>query len=1343
MKTNKFRRCLSTVLAIFMLLTILPSTVLADGADANSVSIWFSTIDNAAKDFPVIRRQLTVPAGTGAKYGWNNAEPGHLVGGQDHGVEKGEVTVMDALLYGHEEIYGDAFTKDTMGNYISGSAAYVTKIFECSGSGIGFAVNDRLPVGQKSDGYAANEYVLQDGDEVTWFLYGGDYWEDYYSYFDKKSADIETGEPLTLTLESFMAMGALSGSPGTDTPALEVRPVEGATIMLADEDGTLLDVLGDMDTPVETDENGQFTYTFGKPGTYYLTANGTVAAMGLECPIVLPWCEVTVTEHVVDVDPNVSATWPNFRGSENNMAIVDAFTPKDAAHTELKWAKKFGSGWMGPSPAAPIIVDDSLIVMCGNELMKLNLDDGEILATAQMSSKPNWGYTPPAYAEGLIFCPLSGGVIEAFSAKTLEKVWSFDSENSNNDQALSPITYADGRIYTGYWKGEPSPADFLCLNAQTGELEWSYEVNGGFYWAGSVVIGDYVVVGTDDGETGSSKLLVFNKTYAAGEDIQPVSSVELTGCGDQRSSLAYADGKVYFTTKGGFLGSAAINAETGAISELKTVSLANEDGYREATSTPIVYGDYVYFGVGKSFSNGWFVIAERDTLEVVKTLELIGYPQCSMLLSTTYLEEDGKLRFYSTYNGRPGGLSLITVEPDAPETAALSELYNAEGYEQYCICSPICDADGTIYYKNDSGNILAVGRKVVPEVTVAAYDYNAGAASIEGASESGVVFKETISFIDGLTAVDAANTAAEQAGVELIMSDGYVSAIGGLGAGEGMSGWCLNYNNDDFANLGLQSLTLASGDQISFHYSVNPDGQTDDIGNGWYGKPIITSLTLAGRTVTMRKETTFDTSGNSATKYFLRGSQGGEKEMTGSGTETDPFIIPISLPAGTDLKSLEAIYETSLGEHYRKVTGLDGGQDYSDDHSVTLATLGGNTVYYIVKADVESNGGGSTDNPISVSFRLIGATKSTEDVNLETGTGDSEYQNWIKTKSYKLDKNATVYDLFTKALDDAGLSYKGAEENYVKSITAPSVYGGYQLSEFTNGPRSGWMYTLNGKHPNLGLCEQKLKDGDKVIWHYVNDYAYEVKDWFDDPAYPGQGNEDTWVDWEKDIEDSNPSSENDDDNRPGRPNTGRPSGSGGSNISVVTPTTDPTMPSDNETPFTDIVDHWAKDMISYAYENGLMTGMSDTAFNPDGVLSRAMLVTVLYRMADEPETAAETAFSDVMADTWYTKAVSWASENEIVSGYGDGNFGPEDAITREQLTAIFYRYAGSPEISGMGLDEFADANAISDYAKSAMLWAVQNGIVNGKGDGIIDPAGNATRAETATIFYRYLEKTES
>lgn len=152
-----------------------------------------------------------------------------------------------------------------------------------------------------------------------------------------------------------------------------------------------------------------------------------------------------------------------------------------------------------------------------------------------------------------------------------------------------------------------------------------------------------------------------------------------------------------------------------------------------------------------------------------------------------------------------------------------------------------------------------------------------------------------------------------------------------------------------------------------------------------------------------------------------------------------------------------------------------------------------------------------------------------------------------------------------------------------------------------------------------------------------------------------------------------------------------------------------------------------------------MTGVSETEFDPDGILSRAMLVTVLYRMAGEPEAAADNVFTDVAADTWYTKAVLWASENGIAIGYGDGIFGPDDAITREQLATIFYRYVGAPEVTGTGLNAFNDAGNISEYAQTAMLWAVQNGIINGKGDGMIDPIGNATRAETAAIFQRYLE----
>lgn len=1082
-----------------------------------------------------------------------------------------------------------------------------------------------------------------------------------------------------------------------------------------------------------------------------------------------------------EIDPDITAQWPNFRGSDNNMAIVDAETPKDAEHTALQWAKKLGSGW-GAAPSVQIIADDSLIVMSGTTLYKLDLEDGEVTAQAEMSAKPDWGYTPPTYGQGLIFCPLAGGTVEAFNAKTLDKVWTYQSAEgkANNWQADSPITYADGRIYVGFWKSEVAEADFVCLNAETGAEEWRYSSPGGFYWAGSAAIGDYIAVGTDDGagdSSGNSNLLVFSKRYAGGGTAEPVSRMELTGCGDQRSSLAYADdGRVYFTTKGGYLCSAAIDAETGEISDLKKASF----GY-QGTSTPVVYGDYVYFGIGR-MGEGYFAIADKNTLEIVKKVKMLDYPQCSMLLSTAYLEEDGNLYFYSTYNARPGGISLIKVRPDDPESAVLTELYDAEGYEQYCISSILCDEDGTLYYKNDSGNVLAVGKQDVPEVTVAAYDYNAGAAGLDGASETGVIFYQTVPFAEGLTATEAVQQAAETAGVELTMQGGYVSAINGLGAeaGGGMSGWCLNYNNDDFANLGLSSLTLQSGDQLAFHYSVNPDGMTDDIGNGWYGKPIVTSLTLAGRTVQMSKRTVFDgESGEASTTYYIRGAQGTERVMEGSGTKADPFVIPVSLPNGTDLTALTAAYDTSLGEHYRTVTGLDGSQDYSDGHAVTVATLGGNTTYYTVQASLESGGGTTTPgDSIAVTFRLIGATKSSEDVDVGSGKGDSVYQNWIKTRTYELDKGSTVYDLFTEALDGAGLKYRGAEDNYVRTIYAPEGYGGYALSEFTNGPRSGWMYLLNGEHPDQGLCEQTLKNGDAVVWHYVNDYAYEVRDWFDDGDFPSQGGEDTWVDWESDVADTNPPSGGSGGGSAAADTSDRQAAdavialidaigtvtkdSGGKisaarsayaeltdaqkklvdNYSRLTAAEKAYAALTGILPFTDVKDHWALEAVAYAYVNDLMTGVSDTGFAPNAALNRAMLVTILYRLDGEPAVKAGNAYSDVADGAWYADAVAWASENGIVTGYGDGSFGPADNITREQMAVMLYRYAafkGYDVTAASDLKDFNDTGSISSWALESLRWANAEQLINGRTAAELVPGGNATRGEAAAILMRFCD----
>lgn len=158
-----------------------------------------------------------------------------------------------------------------------------------------------------------------------------------------------------------------------------------------------------------------------------------------------------------------------------------------------------------------------------------------------------------------------------------------------------------------------------------------------------------------------------------------------------------------------------------------------------------------------------------------------------------------------------------------------------------------------------------------------------------------------------------------------------------------------------------------------------------------------------------------------------------------------------------------------------------------------------------------SGGGGGTtptDNTITVTMRLIGAEKSTKDVDLgATPTYLPNYVTWIATTPYTLEEGALVYDLWTTATAAAGIESEGANRNYVKSVTAPS---GYELAEFTNGPRSGWMYTLNGSHPNLGLKEQELHDGDVVIWHYVNDYSYEVSDWFDEARWPSLATDDTY-----------------------------------------------------------------------------------------------------------------------------------------------------------------------------------------------------------------------------------------
>ena len=416
---------------------------------------------------------------------------------------------------------------------------------------------------------------------------------------------------------------------------------------------------------------------------------------------------------------------------------------------------------------------------------------------------------------------------------------------------------------------------------------------------------------------------------------------------------------------------------------------------------------------------------------------------------------------------------------------------------------------------------------------------------------------------------------------------------------------------------------------------------------------------------------------------------------------------------------------------------------------------------------------------IEVTFRLIGALEATQDVDLTKDSYLPEYVTWVPTKTYALQENATVYDLFTEAMSDAGLRYIGAESNYVSTIYAPSCLGGYALSEFTNGKKSGWMYTVNGKHPNQGLKNWTLNDGDVVIWHYVNDYSCEVADWFNDSQYPSLGDGSYYNSWLR-ARDITPEQYVDEllgkiltvgKNGTVEPKltlshlgksvtfTFKPDKGyrvkdvkvdGKSVGAVTTYTVDKLTVStrievtftNGKLPFTDVRESdWFYDDVVFAYENGLFSGTSDTTFSPNTSMTRAMLVTVLYRLEGQPAVNGRSGFSDVQYNGYYEDAVTWAADNGIVNGTSITTFSPNANVTREQMAAILYRYAQYKKYNtaaSSSLNSFSDHTSVSGYAVASLQWSVAEKLVNGS-NGKLMPTGNASRAQVAAILHRFAE----
>ena len=496
-------------------------------------------------------------------------------------------------------------------------------------------------------------------------------------------------------------------------------------------------------------QDGVYSLNEGASYGYTLTCKGYVAQSGTLTggEMAQLTLSLTAAPENTKLRHDLSAEWADFRGTSytgttvggaagSNNSALSLRTPINAEDGTLLWVSKLGEGTEeggsmgGNALGSPILADGALIVYAGSTLYRVDPDTGATLASAPMAASSSYSINSPTYYDGMVFVGLADGRVQAFNAVTLESLWVY--QNENGGQPNCPITVCDGYLYTGFWTNEEKAADFVCLTvtdedpSRTNEAKtaaWRYTHTGGFYWAGAYACADYVIVGSDDGAAegtaGTSTLYLFDARSGAVLD-------KVNDCvGDIRSTICY-DGQAFsFTTKGGYFYRVPVGrgGDGWRFGELKSLALGGA-----STSTPVVANGRAYVGVqgaGQFTQYSGHCIAvidlEQESPQIAYTVPTQGYPQTSGLLTTAYAPGDGCNYVYFIDNYTPGRLRVLRDSKSAPDDRRTLESSSRVAYAlftpaskhaAYAICSPIADQYGTLYFKNDSGYLMAFGSTV-------------------------------------------------------------------------------------------------------------------------------------------------------------------------------------------------------------------------------------------------------------------------------------------------------------------------------------------------------------------------------------------------------------------------------------------------------------------------------------------------------------------------------------------------------------------------------------------------------------------------------------------------------
>ena len=545
--------------------------------------------------------------------------------------------------------------------------------------------------------------------------------------------DAEKSQKLTVKAKSDVA----EASPRTYTITLDKKGLAPTRVSVTPGNATMA-IYDSNSVRIWPDADGVFALMEGEKYTYIATCSGykgikqefTAGTENAKLSISLE------SAPSVSHGKDVSSSWPAFRGGNDNNGVVNFKTPTQRDDAALSWASKIGDGYDKEAVSCPILITqdgyDYLIVYSGAKIYKVDAITGQTVVAGTMQDASAYAINSPTYGDGMIFVGLSDGRVQAFDADTLESLWVY--ADPLEGQPNCPIVYHNGYVYTGFWNGEEKNANFVCLSAPDEDPNdtddeklptWTYTTKGGFYWAGAYVCDNYLLVTTDDGADGYSsqtgKLLCLNPT--TGELLDEIDNLH----GDARSSIAEENGVFYFTSKGGYFYQATVTATESGY-ELAVWELAlknNSGGVPMSTSTPVVHNGRAYVCVSVSsqfvaYSGHNITVIDLKSMSIAYCVETKGYPQTSGLLTTGY--DDGYVYIYFIDNFTPGTLRVLKDKPgqtsaelvddEDGKTVAYALFTPGEKQAQYAICSPIADKYGTLYFKNDSGYLMALTNKV-------------------------------------------------------------------------------------------------------------------------------------------------------------------------------------------------------------------------------------------------------------------------------------------------------------------------------------------------------------------------------------------------------------------------------------------------------------------------------------------------------------------------------------------------------------------------------------------------------------------------------------------------------